>query len=196
MYLIKGLVYVTFLSVRGRNRNSGWKLSGKQLAWKPTYQHWNWPAMRTPNLTAALGHVTCSGFRWHPWWWVSLLSLQGTDMETVVQHSSEMCIPKHLSCHKDLDPFSELMKWLKEVDHTVFEELCQVLIQYSYPQIHLTSRQISIAAPNKAATNRTCTRLGICCKDGTGILGSWVSSAWKGLCFLTDNIVLEDLNSV
>lgn len=137
MYLIKGLVYVTFLSVRGRNRNPGWKLSGKQLAWKPTYQHWNWPAMRTPNLTAALGHVTCSGFRWHPWWWVSLLSLQGTDMETVVQHSSEMCIPKHLSCHKDLDPFSELMKWLKEVDHTVFQELCQVLIQYSYPQIPL-----------------------------------------------------------
>lgn len=49
------------------------------------------------------------------------------DMETLVQHSSELCIPKHLACHNDLAPFSDLMKWLKEVDQTVFFELCQVL---------------------------------------------------------------------
>ena len=57
-----------------------------------------------------------------------LFFLQGTDMETVVQYSSELCIPKHRSCHNDLAPFSDLMKWLKEVDQTVFLELCQVLI--------------------------------------------------------------------
>ena len=52
-------------------------------------------------------------------------------METVVQHSSELCIPKHLACHNDLAPFSDLMKWLKEVDQKVFLELCQVtLITY------------------------------------------------------------------
>ena len=51
---------------------------------------------------------------------------QGAEVETVVQHSSELCIPKHLACHNDLAPFSELMKWLKEVDQTVFLELCQV----------------------------------------------------------------------
>ena len=66
----------------------------------------------------------------------SLLSLKGTDMETMVQYSSELCIPKHLACHNDLAPFSDLMRWLKEVDQTVFRDLCQVLIKCSYPQIH------------------------------------------------------------
>ena len=51
---------------------------------------------------------------------------QGIEPETVVQHSSELCIPKHLACHNDLVPFSDLMKWLKEVDQTVFRELCEV----------------------------------------------------------------------
>lgn len=56
-------------------------------------------------------------------------------METVAQPSSELCIPKHQSCHSDLTPFSDLMKWLKEVDQTVFLELCQVLIQCSYTSL-------------------------------------------------------------
>lgn len=53
-------------------------------------------------------------------------------METLVQHSSELCIPKHLACHNDLAPFSDLMKWLKEVDQTVYLELCQVCYVHSF----------------------------------------------------------------
>ena len=63
---------------------------------------------------------------------VMFFSYQGTDLETLVQHSSELCIPKHLACHSDLAPFSDLMKWLKEVDQTVFLELCQVCLTFCF----------------------------------------------------------------
>lgn len=58
-----------------------------------------------------------------------IFTRHGIEPETVVQHSSELCIPKHLACHNDLAPFSDLMKWLKEVDQTVFLELCQAYTQ-------------------------------------------------------------------
>ena len=52
---------------------------------------------------------------------------QGAEVESTLQvSSSELCIPKHSACHNDLEPYSELMKWLKEVDQAVFLELCQV----------------------------------------------------------------------
>ena len=81
-------------------------------------------------------------------------------METVVQHSSELCIPKHLSCHNDLAPFSDLMKWLKEVDQTVFLELCQVLIRCSYLQINPVHSRPDFhrVASVEGTTNRTCTQ--------------------------------------
>lgn len=60
---------------------------------------------------------------------MDIFTRHGIDLETLVQHSSELCIPKHLTCHNDLAPFSELMKWLKEVDQTVFLELCQAYTQ-------------------------------------------------------------------
>lgn len=47
-----------------------------------------------------------------------------------MKHSSELCIPQHLACHKELTPFTDLMKWLKEVDPPVFMDLCQVKRQY------------------------------------------------------------------
>ena len=58
---------------------------------------------------------------------LKLFCLQGADVEgTVQQYPSELCLPKHSACHNDLAPYSELMKWLKEVDQEVFKELCQV----------------------------------------------------------------------
>ena len=116
-------------------------------------------------------------------------------METVVQHSSELCIPKHLSCHNDLAPFSDLMKWLKEVDQTVFLELCQVLVQCHLPSdLVCVAGQISIVTSNEATTNRSVHALKYAAR--TGVLRSSISSEWKDLRFLTDNVVLEDLNSM
>ncbi|RMX37015.1 hypothetical protein pdam_00005051 [Pocillopora damicornis] len=60
---------------------------------------------------------------------MEIFTRHSLDVETLVQHSSELCIPKHLACHNDLAPFSDLMKWLKEVDQTVFLELCQAYTQ-------------------------------------------------------------------
>ena len=56
-----------------------------------------------------------------------LFGEQGAEVEGTLQpHSSELYIPKHSACHDDLAPYSELMKWVKEVDQAVFLELCQV----------------------------------------------------------------------
>ena len=58
--VLKRPVYINFLLVRGINRHSGEKLSVKSLTLKPT----SWrlkPVLGTPNVTAALDHVTFSG---------------------------------------------------------------------------------------------------------------------------------------
>ncbi|EDO44427.1 predicted protein [Nematostella vectensis] len=53
----------------------------------------------------------------------------GLDSETPVRYSSEMHLPKHLNCHKDLLPYTGLMKWLKVVDQELFMDLCLAYIQ-------------------------------------------------------------------
>lgn len=56
-----------------------------------------------------------------------LFCRQGAEVDTApVQHPMDLRIPNHNACHNDLAPFSDLMKWLKEVDQAVFLELCQV----------------------------------------------------------------------
>ncbi|XP_020608511.1 exocyst complex component 1-like isoform X2 [Orbicella faveolata] len=83
---------------------------------------------------------------------IDIFQRHGTDMETVVQHSSELCIPKHLSCHNDLAPFSDLMKWLKEVDQTVFLELCQAYTQSLSKVYEKELRDFFEAAKQRALT--------------------------------------------
>ncbi|XP_068717955.1 exocyst complex component 1-like isoform X1 [Montipora capricornis] len=61
---------------------------------------------------------------------IEIFQRHGAEVEgTVQQNPSELCLPKHSACHKDLAPYSELMKWLKEVDQEVFKELCQAYSQ-------------------------------------------------------------------
>ena len=68
-----------------------------------------------------------------------LLAEQGAEVEGTLQpHSSELYIPKHAACHNDLAPYSELMKWVKEVDQAVFLELCQVSRDCSVSFLHTT----------------------------------------------------------
>ena len=68
-----------------------------------------------------------------------LLAEQGAEIEGTLQpHSSELYIPKHAACHNDLAPYSELMKWVKEVDQAVFLELCQVSRDCSVSFSHTT----------------------------------------------------------
>ncbi|XP_078371204.1 exocyst complex component 1-like isoform X1 [Oculina patagonica] len=83
---------------------------------------------------------------------IDIFQRHGTEVETVVQHSSELCIPKHLSCHNDLAPFSDLMKWLKEVDQTVFLELCQAYTQSLSKVYEKELRDFFEAAKQRALT--------------------------------------------
>ena len=136
----------------------------------PHFHTFRWELQTWPQLLATW--LLVASAKTHAWWYqMSLLSLQGTDMETMVQYSSELCIPKHKSCHNDLTPFSDLMRWLKEVDQTVFRDLCQVLIQCSHPRIHPPWPARYPLQP----LSHTCTRLGISCEHRRarvfGILG-------------------------
>ncbi|XP_029188068.2 exocyst complex component 1-like isoform X2 [Acropora millepora] len=61
---------------------------------------------------------------------IDIFQHHGAEVEGTLQpHSSELYIPKHSACHNDLAPYSELMKWVKEVDQAVFLELCQAYSQ-------------------------------------------------------------------
>ena len=53
-------------------------------------------------------------------------SLQGEETETLMKHSSELVIPSHTKIHNELAPFTDLMSWLKDIDHSKFVELTQV----------------------------------------------------------------------
>ncbi|XP_013397565.1 exocyst complex component 1 isoform X1 [Lingula anatina] len=52
---------------------------------------------------------------------------QGNEMsETLSRHATDLKLPPHHSCHRDLTPYAELMMWLKEADPQSFQQLAKV----------------------------------------------------------------------
>lgn len=46
--------------------------------------------------------------------------------ETLSVHASELTLPKHISCHRDLLAYAQLMMWLKCVDPAAYTQLAKV----------------------------------------------------------------------
>ncbi|CAB4021781.1 Exocyst complex component 1, partial [Paramuricea clavata] len=59
----------------------------------------------------------------------SVFQSREDETETLVKHSSELVIPSHNKIHDELAPYTELMLWLKEIDHSKFTELIQIYTQ-------------------------------------------------------------------
>lgn len=74
--------------------------------------------------------VLCQEFATHLTFHLkSVFQSHGEETETLVKHSSELVIPSHHKIHNELAPYTDLMLWLKEIDHSKFTELIQVYTQ-------------------------------------------------------------------
>ncbi|XP_031555794.1 exocyst complex component 1-like isoform X2 [Actinia tenebrosa] len=88
---------------------------------------------------------------------LGIFQQHGVDTDMPAKHSSELHLPKHLNCHKELLPYCDLMKWLKEIDPEVFLELCLAYVnslskiyERQLKEFFETARQRAISKGSKS----------------------------------------------